>query len=285
MVSVQAQDDPARWLKRFGRRGPSDARLFCFHHAGGAASMYRDWSRLMPSSIEPIAVQLPGRADRFREPPLDAMAPLVDALVEVIEPLLERPFAFYGLSMGGKVAWTLTHRLREHAMPMPSVLFLASVAAPAWQEGRANWDVRTEDLVRYLREMGGTPPEVLEQPEFLASLLPTLRADLTLVDTFQFRATTPLDVPIRAFAGVDDVEGSPERMSGWRAETCGRFDLDVVPGGHFFDPAGERQVIRTVADDVQRELATRKKAWLSHDVGSDRRSKIHHRPVNGNRAG
>jgi medium-chain acyl-[acyl-carrier-protein] hydrolase len=253
---VQARNDSARWLKRFRHGGPSDVRLFCFHHAGGTASMYREWPQLLPRSIEPVALQLPGRAERFREPPFDTMAPLIDALLEVIGSLFDQPFAFYGLSMGARVAWALTHGLRERAMSMPSVLYLASAAAPGWEEGRAGWDVRKDDLVGYLREMGGTPPEIFSEPELLASLLPTLRADLTLVNTFRFRPSAPLDVPIRAFAGIDDVEGSPERMSGWRTETCGRFDLHIVPGGHFFDTAGELQVIRTITDDLLREFAS-----------------------------
>src|SRR6266480_1771428 len=102
-----------RWFKRFGRRdGPADLRLWCFHHAGGSASMYRHWPRLLPPPIEPVAVQLPGRADRFGEPAFDRMAPLVDELVEVLKPLLDRPFACYGVSMGSRVAWTLSHVLR-----------------------------------------------------------------------------------------------------------------------------------------------------------------------------
>jgi medium-chain acyl-[acyl-carrier-protein] hydrolase len=250
------RDGDTRWLKRIRRAGPSDVRVFCFHHAGGTAAMYRAWSDLLPISIEPIALQLPGRADRFREPPLDAMWPLVDALVEVLEPLLDQPFAFYGLSMGGKTAWALTHRLRDKAMPMPSALFLASVAAPVWNEGRYICD-DTDDLVAYLRKMGGTPPEFFEQPELLAAVLPTLRADLTLVDSFHYRPATPLDVPIHAFAGVDDLEGSADRMSGWHAETRGPFRLDSVSGGHFFDAAGERQVVRMVVDDHEREVIHR----------------------------
>jgi medium-chain acyl-[acyl-carrier-protein] hydrolase len=252
---VTPGEDTARWLRRFRRGGPAEARLFCFHHAGGTASIYREWPRLMPPGIEPVAVQLPGRADRFREPPFDSMSSLVDALAHVIEPMLDRPYAFYGLSMGAKLAWTLTHRLGERALPLPGVLFLASVAAPDWGEGRAQWDLSEDQLVGYLREMGGTPPEVLAEPTLLAFMLPTLRADLALVDSFQYRPARPLDVPIRAFAGTGDIEGPPERMRGWGRETTGRFDLDVVSGGHFFDPDGELQVIRTIAADMGRELA------------------------------
>jgi medium-chain acyl-[acyl-carrier-protein] hydrolase len=259
MANAQAGDDRVRWLKWFERRGARDFRLFCFHHAGGTASMYREWPQLLPECIQPVGVQLPGRADRIREPPFSAMAPLIDALIGVLAPLLGQPFAFYGLSMGARVSWALTHTLRERAMPMPSALFVASTAAPNWKE---RWFHRgglmDGDLVDYLREMGGTPPEVFSEPELLASYLPTLRADLVLGGTCQIRPTTPLDVPIRAFAGVDDVDGPPERMSGWRDETSGRFQLDLLPGGHFFDRAGELRVIKAIADELAQDLGVLK---------------------------
>lgn len=252
---MHRQDDTARWFLRYRRDERPDVRLFCFHHAGGSASIYREWSELLPGFIEPVAVQLPGRAGRLWERPFATMAPLVDALVDALWPMLDRPFACYGLSMGAKVCWALTHRLRELAMPMPIALYLAGAAAPEWREGRTDWELHPEALIAYLREMGGTPPQIFEEPELLAVLLPTLRADLTLVDNFRFHPATPLAVPIRAFAGVDDVEGSAERMHGWRAQTTEWFALDTVPGGHFFDATGERQVIRTITEDLRRELS------------------------------
>jgi len=249
-----AQDDD-RWFKRFRRGGSSDVRLFCLHHAGGTAALFRDWPRLLPPEIEPIAVQFPGRADRFRETPLRTMRDLVDALLPAILPWLDRPYAFFGLSMGAKSSWALTHALRETDAPLPLALYLASAAAPALVEGRTDWDTLSDaELVAYLTSMEGTPPEVLEHPELLEMLLPTLRADLQLIDTFRFEPHKPLDLPIRAFAGIDDVEGPPTRMAEWRTETTGPFTLDTITGGHFFDPPGLTRVTRAVAEDLLREV-------------------------------
>jgi surfactin synthase thioesterase subunit len=251
-MNRNGQDESRRWLKRTTPRGPVETRLLCFHYAGGSAAMYRDWPRLMPRGIEPIAVQLPGRADRFTEPPYDRMAPLVDKLIEVIKPLLDQPFACYGVSMGARVAWALAHTLRERAMPMPRKLFVAASAAPCSDEGTRRWEGRADGLEGYVREMGGTPAEVLAEPELLAALLPTLRADLTVLSTHGLHPATPLDVPIRAFAGVDDDEAPPDRMSGWSIETGdGLFELTPLRCGHFFDVGSEREVIRIVADDLR----------------------------------
>lgn len=247
-------DVAARWLKRSGGATPPAARLFLFHHAGGTAALYRDWRRLVPQFVELIAVQLPGRADRLREPPYTAMAPLVAALTDVVEPLLDLPFACFGLSMGAKLCWAFAHRLRELALPMPLSLYLAGAAAPGLREGRQDWNVPDEDLIGYLRHMGGTPPELFAHPELLALLLPTLRADLTVVDSFEFEPATPLDVAIRAFAGTEDVEGGPGRMRGWGLQTSRAFTLEAVPGGHFFDIAGRIRVARVITEDFRGDL-------------------------------
>lgn len=250
---AQLQDVDRRWFKRFGRRDtPSEIRLLCFHHAGGSASMYRKWPGLLPPAVEPVAVQLPGRADRFGEPAFDRMGPLVDALVDALRPLLDRPFACYGVSMGSRVAWALTHALRERAMPLPGRLFLACDVAPIHDDGSWPWEGRDDGLEGYMREMGGTPPEVLAEPELVRALVPTLRSDLTVLSTHRFRPDVPLDVPIHGFAGADDWTAPAERMAGWRVETTARFDLDTVPSGHFFDPDAERRVIRTIGSELVR---------------------------------
>jgi medium-chain acyl-[acyl-carrier-protein] hydrolase len=248
------RDCDRRWFKWFGRRdAPADIRLLCFHHAGGSAAIYRQWSRMLPPSIEPVAVQLPGRADRFNEPAFDRMGPLVDELVEVLKPLLDRPFACYGVSMGSRVAWALTHALRARSMPMPNQLFLACDIAPSHHDGTWPWEGRTDGLMGYLREMGGTPPEVLAEPDLVSALLPTLRADLTVLSTHGFHQETPLDVRIRAFAGTDDPSAPPDRLTAWQAETTARFDLDVLQSGHFFNADAERQVIETIGHDLARD--------------------------------
>lgn len=240
-----------RWLKRFTRPDPAArVRLLCFHYAGGSATMFRPWAERLPPSVELLAVQLPGRADRFLEAPYDRMKPLVDDLVEVIGPVLAGPFACYGVSMGARVAWALAHALRERAMPMPRALYVAASGGPSLDNGHWKWEGREDGLEGYVREMGGTPAAVLAEPTLLAALLPTLRADLTVLSTHGFHPATPLDTPIRAFAGAGDEEASPERMGAWGAETSGRFDLDVLPCGHFFDAGSERSLVEAVGRDL-----------------------------------
>jgi medium-chain acyl-[acyl-carrier-protein] hydrolase len=243
-------EDQRRWFKRLGPRGAGRIRLLCFHCAGGNAMMFRDWNRLLPACIEPVAVQLPGRLDRFSETPYDAMEPLVRKLAEVMEPFLDEPFACYGASMGARVAWRLTHILRDRGMPLPRALYVASNVAPGVATSGQEWNQSDDRLVEYVRDLGGTPPQILDDADLRGRLLEVLRADLTALATDTFRARSPLDVPMRAFVGEQDAESPAEQMSPWGDETCAGFEMDVVPGGHFFSAAGQRQVVAAVSDDL-----------------------------------
>lgn len=259
MTSEPSPDRERRWLKRFGRREQPGIQLLCFPYAGGSAGMFRHWSRTLPEYVELVAVQLPGRADRFLERPYERMTPLVDDLIGVLAPVLGRPFACYGASMGARVAWALAHALRERAMPMPQALYVAASSAPRLDNGSWRWEGREDGLEGYIREMGGTPPEVLAEPELVAALLPTLWADLTVLSTHGFRPMTPLDVRIRAFAGVADDEAPPARMAAWSDETVGPFDLDALECGHFFDPDTERLVVEAIGRDLAPAAAGRRR--------------------------
>ncbi|MFE3858591.1 thioesterase II family protein [Streptomyces griseorubiginosus] len=248
-MTVSASEE-RRWFKRFQRREGASVQLLCFHHAGGSAAMFREWTNLLPRSVEVIAVQLPGRADRFIETPYHDMTPLVDQLVEVIGPILERPYACYGASMGARVSWSLAHVLRERELPMPRKLYVSSSAAPSLDRQIRGWNGPDEGLVRYMRELGGTPSQVLDNPDLLEGVLPILRADLTVLSTHTFQPTAPLDVPIRAFAGASDAEVPPAQMATWSDETNAEFTLDIVESGHFLDVFGLRQVIEAIGKDL-----------------------------------
>lgn len=226
--------------------------MLCLHHAGGNAAMFRDWPRLLPPAIDPIAVQLPGRADRSDEPPFHEMTELVDSLVEAVEPLLDQPITFLGASMGARVGWSLAHGLRERAMPMPRALYVSASAAPSHDRQVRGWNGPDEGLVRYMKELGGTPSLLLEDRELRGEIVATLRADLTVLSTHTYQPKVLLDIPITAFAGAADEECSPQQMEPWGAETTGRFVMNVIDGGHFFDSHAVRQVIDVLVADQRR---------------------------------
>jgi surfactin synthase thioesterase subunit len=216
--------------------------------------MFRDWPGMLPGHVEPVAVQLPGRMERLDERPYEDMESLVGALIEVIGPLPAAPYACYGVSMGARVALALAHELRARGLPLPARLYVASSTAPCLGRPVRGWNEPDSGLVDYMRDLGGTPPEILADTGWLEILLPTLRADLTVLGTYAPPPAEPLDIPIHAFAGVDDVEAAPHLMSGWRQETSAAFRLDAVPGGHFPGPEGQRRIIEVISGDLSRAV-------------------------------
>jgi surfactin synthase thioesterase subunit len=84
------------------------------------------------------------------------------------------------------------------------------------------------------KRYGGIPPAVLEHEELLAIVLPTLRADISLLEEYEFRDGAPLTCPIRAYAGLDDVRVDEPRLHRWEELTSGVFSATMFPGGHFY---------------------------------------------------
>ncbi|MEU1090229.1 thioesterase II family protein [Streptomyces sp. NPDC005576] len=209
-------------------------QLFCFPYAGGGASVFRDWAAALPADIEPWTVQLPGREDQLGAPLLDRMGDVLNALVPAVIPHLNRPFAFFGHSMGGLVAWSLTRTLQRMEAGSPTRLFVSGCMPPQAREETEYHAEPEEELVKKLRSWAATPEEVLADPELMRLLLPVIRADLAVVETCRFTDGPLLTCPVTAFAGTEDDPAGTAAMPRWGELTAGGFDLRMFPGGHFF---------------------------------------------------
>jgi medium-chain acyl-[acyl-carrier-protein] hydrolase len=201
--------------------------------------------------VEVCPVQLPGRESRLREPPLTRLEPLVPALLEGLSPFLDLPFAFFGHSMGALIAFELAHELARRGASGPRHLFVSARRAPRLpsREGPIANLPEPEFLV-HLRELNGTPEEVLAHAELMELLLPLLRADFALHESFVYRAAEPLAVGISAFGGLADPDVTREDLAGWREETRGSFGLRMLPGDHFFIHSATAMITEAVARDL-----------------------------------
>lgn len=225
------------------------ARLFCFPYAGGNAMAFRGWAEGLPADVELCAVQLPGRGSRFRERAITRLGALLDELERALAPGLDVPFALFGHSMGALIAYELACRLRDRGGPAPVHLFLSGRSAPGLppSEPPAS-DLPDAEFLDRLRRYGGTPEEVLAQPELMELLLPVLRADFTLIETWKDAGHAPLDVPFSVLGGLEDAGAGRDRLEGWRARTRSEFALRMLPGNHFFIQSAEATVLRILAD-------------------------------------
>lgn len=211
-------------------------RLFCFPYAGGGASAFRDWERLLPGDIELWAVQLPGREDRFSERPMEHIDDVLNALVPAVVPLLDRPYAFFGHSLGALVCWELAQSLRALQVMAPEHVFVSAYRPPQLERDRDSPLHKASDaeLVEELRDMGGTPEDVLSNPELMRLFLPTMRADLAITETHVHRPGEPLSCALAAFGGDDDPNVEQSELDSWAELTTGGFTRSIFPGHHFY---------------------------------------------------
>ena len=233
-------------------RPSASVRLFCFPNAGGGAQGYYRWGDSMPPGVEVCAVRLPGREARLAEPAFKSIQPLVVALAEALLPHLDRPFAFFGHSMGAKVAFELARYLRATRGVEPVHLFVSGCKGPRRPRGgRHIHDLPDAEFIEELRRLNGTPPEVLEHPELMKLMLPLLRADFELVETYEYLPGRLLDSPVSAYGGLEDAEVPGEQLGEWRAETTGAFNQRMFPGGHFYLHAARKRLLQMLSLDLR----------------------------------
>lgn len=226
-------------------------RLFCFAYAGGGASVYHKWAQMVPAAIEVCLIQLPGRENRLDEPPLRAMTPLVQQLGAAIEPYLNKPCAFFGHSMGALVSFELARALRESRQRGPSRLCVSGCRAPQFPvRDEQIHDLPDQAFLDELRRLNGTPEAALRNDDLMRLMLPMLRADFAVCETYRFTPDQPLDCPLSAFGGLQDARISQAQIAGWREHTRGTFRLRMMPGDHFFVTSAGTMVIHAVLQDL-----------------------------------
>ncbi|MFI5806914.1 thioesterase II family protein [Streptomyces sp. NPDC051561] len=212
-------------------------RLFCFHHAGGTASVYKGWDRaLRPSGIHVVPVQLPGRERRVREPRITALAPLLDALDTHLGPHLDAPYALYGHSMGALVAYGLAQRRQQEGRTLPEALVVGAYQPPHRPPPLAAVrGMNDRELTHLLVDIGGMSPMLLEYPEWRESALALIRDDLKVCHGYRHTpAAAGLRCPVHAVVGSDDPLVTAPDAQEWAQHAQGQFDVHTVHGGHLF---------------------------------------------------
>lgn len=239
------------WISRPEPRSLAPSRLFCFPYAGGGATIFRSWPEGIPQTTEVCTVQLPGRGPRIRETPFSRMRPLVSALTDALLPLFDKPFAFFGHSMGAWVSFEVARRLRTKHQIEPFHLFVSGAWAPQTPRRETPmYDLPDAEFIEAVRVLNGTPGELLDNPELMSVVLPLLRADFAVCETYTYTNGPRLKCPITVFGGLQDRRLTRSDLEAWREQTTGSFSMRMFPGGHFFLHAKESPLIRSLAAEL-----------------------------------
>ncbi|HVE91986.1 MAG TPA: alpha/beta fold hydrolase [Actinomycetota bacterium] len=240
-----------RWLVVPKPSPQARLALYCFPNAGAGAAPYRPWADVLAPDIEVRAVTLPGREWRLKEPPVSSLPPLIDSLFHEISPELTPPFVFFGHSLGAMLGFELARRLRSEGLPLPATLIVSAHHAPTVPSDHPRIHDAPDDVfIQGLRGLSGTSDDVLDNRELMDLMMPALRADFAVAETYEYRPQPPLPCDIAAYGGLEDKLISRERLAPWKEQTSGKFTLRMFPGSHFFIHECRELVLRAVYQDT-----------------------------------
>lgn len=248
---VTANEALDAWLA-YRRPNPhARLRLFCFPYAGGGASIFSAWFNHLPAQIEVCPVQLPGRGNRLKEVPCTRLARLVDLLAQALVPSFDKPFAFFGHSMGASIGFELARHLRRHDRPQPVHLFVSGARAPHVPDPEPPIHMLPEKaFAEAIRGFDGTPEEILQHEELMNILLPCLRADFEICETHTYEPEAPLSIPVTVFGGWQDKKVRPHHLGPWHEQTLNTCRVHMFPGDHFFLHAARKLLLETISDEL-----------------------------------
>lgn len=239
------------WLSTHNPDSETRLRLFCLPHAGGGAAAFSSWWEILPPEMELYVARLPGRETRIAEAPFTQLHPLVQELARVLRPYMDMPFAFFGHSMGALLSFEVARHLRREGCPCPSHLFVSGYRAPHLAPSTPTLHHLPErEFVEQIGLLNGIPQQVLESEELMRLLLPTLRADFTVCEAYEYSVEQPLKNPISAFYGVQDPLVSENEMAAWEAHTHSSFSLRRFHGDHSLLDCARMPILKSIAQDV-----------------------------------
>jgi medium-chain acyl-[acyl-carrier-protein] hydrolase len=239
-------------IKVFRPNFESSFRLFCFPFAGGSASFFGDWQPILSQSgIETCAIQFPGREERISERLLTNVDEIVSEVIEAMENFQDKPFAFFGHSMGTLISFEVARKLRLLKMRKPTMLFMSSGKAPQIQPRRILHTLSNDSFLLKIKELGGIPDIIMENEDLLNIYVPILRADFKMIETYRYMYSHPLDTKIVAYGGRIDEEVKYEDIVAWESHSLKPLKINMYDGNHFYLRNYREKVIENIIDHIR----------------------------------
>ena len=244
------------WFIPLKQEKNSYIRLFCFHYGGGSASTFREWSKDLIDYAELIAIQLPGREERFNEPLLNNVSQIVDNLCLNFNNYLDKPFIFFGHSIGALITFEFVRALRRKGISQPEYLIVSGTKAPQIPLKKPPIHALPDlKFIEELKKYNGIPNFIIEDEDLMSIFSPIIRADFCISETYKYTNEEPLTKPIIALGGLSDDTFDSQDLLKWKEQTTDLFEHYFLPGDHFFIKSSYQQVIKIVNKVLYKEIA------------------------------
>ncbi|KAA3617198.1 MAG: thioesterase [Calditrichaeota bacterium] len=239
------------WIVKLKPNPNAKLKLFCLPFAGGSSVAYRDWNDVLPATVELCAIEIPGRGQRLGEPLLKNLPELVTKLAEGIKEELDRPFVLFGHSMGAATGFELTHLLQSKYQKTPEHLFFSGRGAPQIPErDEPIHKLPKNEFIDKIRSFNGTPKEVLAHEELMELVIPIIRADFEVCETYNYQQRAPLNIPMTVLGGLSDEDINKSDLESWGIHTQNEFNIRMFPGGHFYLQDQVHALVQTILRDL-----------------------------------
>jgi surfactin synthase thioesterase subunit len=243
-----ADDGP--WVRRFHPSPDAGNRLICFPHAGSSASYFYPVSTAMPSAIEVLAIQYPGRHDRRHESNVEDLGELADSIFAAIAGRCEGRVTFFGHSMGATLAFEVARRMQRTGLRAPGSLIVSGRRGPTTHRVGTLHQKDDAALIADMKLLSGTDVRIFSDPELMHMILPPTRSDYKAIETYRYDPGPRLSCPILALVGDTDPRTTIDEARDWGQHTSSDFELQVFPGGHFYLSERPAEVIKTISDYI-----------------------------------
>jgi surfactin synthase thioesterase subunit len=210
-------------------------RLFCFPYSGASASIFFSWLNEIPTMIEVLPVQLPGRGNRVNEDLINRIDILVEKAFNGLKHLFDQPYVFFGHSLGALLSFELARVIRKTSYSLPKHLILSGHGAPHLPDQNPHIHALPDDeFIKKLYELNGMSKEVLENRELMEMIIPVIRTDFEACETYIYQDQDPLNIPISAYGGIEDPYVSKADLEGWQKHSLYPTLVRMFPGDHFY---------------------------------------------------
>ena len=231
-------------------------RLICFPYAGGSASVFQPWHSLSSADLEVVAVQLPGRENRFVEPLIHDMPTLIDQLESNIAHLLDKPLIFFGHSLGAIVCYELIQRLQARNNNPVKLAIFSGCRPPHRYDVEQISHLPNLQFMQMLAKRGGVPNVIMEDTELMELVAPILKADFGMAENYRCQSRQKLFCHIATLYGQKDPFATGEQVTAWQELVAPEFNTQckAFANDHFFVNSNAEQVMAYTQSLIDEQL-------------------------------